>query len=338
VLWHQFAWAFSIYREPDFYAERIASFDAQTVIPVLYARDDGWALICTYRGRHWANLRENWRLIERTTGLHEQYGDPPSTIPILPQLVQILEQEGRWISISTWQGPRWINLDFTPPTDALDALLRRHGDRVSVYFSNIETGFTYRYNANRVYHGASVPKAPFSMYIYQKADRGETNLDSRHRFQGGFLSQREMLRRNLMYSCNTSTLTLRDVHGTAGYRRWVADLGGNSTWVSNSIMGSRLTIEEAARFTWAIYHYIESDAPHSAEFRQHLLNNRFRHIISDYPLASKSGWTSTVFHDIAIVYADSPYILVVLSQRANHAAFREISMAFQRFNGTWFVY
>ena len=57
----------------------------------------------------------------------------------------------------------------------------------------------------------------------------------------------------------------------------------------------------------------------------------------DYPVASKSGWTNTVFHDMAIVYADSPYILIILSQRANHSIFREISREFQRFNDTWFV-
>jgi len=44
---------------------------------------------------------------------------------------------------------------------------------------------------------------------------------------------------------------------------------------------------------------------------------------------------------MTIVYAPSPYILVIMSARAgwterDYADFAEISMAFQGFNGGWF--
>jgi len=336
---HRISWQFSTYRAPDFRAERVESHSPQTV-DVLYVSASGWALIHTERGNQWVYLRENMRFIERPTGLFENREDTRWLEILSPDVVRILRQEGSWIQISTWLGPRWLNLDapLIPQTDELDALLRRWGNQVAVYFENIETGFVYTFNPDRIYHGASVPKATFSMYIYQMADRGETNLDSRHRFRGGTLTQREMLRRNLMYSCNDSTLALRDVHGIVGYRRWIYDLGGNPDWAANRIMGSRLTANEAGLFARAIYDYIESDAPHAAEFRTNLLNNRIPFIVSDYPIASKTGWTSQVMHDMAIVYADSPYILVILSSRINQAAFREISMAFQQFNDRWFVW
>ncbi|MCL2563211.1 MAG: S-layer homology domain-containing protein [Oscillospiraceae bacterium] len=340
LIFHQIDWTFSIYAEPDFRASRIATFGPQRVV-LLRQNGDGWAQISTYRGEYWVFLTDNRRFIERPTGLYNQRGEALPFTSINPQVVQVLAQEGSWLQISTWLGPRWIDLNFTPPTQHLDALLRRHGNSLSVYFENIETGFVYRYNPGRVYHGASVPKAFFSMYIYEKADRGETNLDARIRFtNGGTLTQREMLRRNLIYSCNASTLSLRDFHGTAGFRRWVANLGANPNWVSNSIMGHQLNVDEAAIFAWAIYRYIESDAPHAAEFRRHLLNNQIPFIVSDYPIASKTGWLSTARHDMAIVYADSPYILIVLSAnpRASYATYREISMAFQQFNDMWFVY
>lgn len=330
-------WSFSIYREPDFRAERVASFGAQEV-SIHHQRGDGWALIDTYRGRYWANLRENRRFIARRTGLHENRGDAVPRTVLSPQVVDILAQEGHWIQISTWLGPMWVNLNFTPPTQELDALLSRWGNRVSVYFANIETGFVYQHNPNRTYRSASVVKAPFSMYIYEKADRGETDLDQRIRCSfGGHRTQREMLRRNLMYSCNNGTLDLRAFHGIAGYRQWVAALGNNPNWVANLVMGSTINTAEIARFAWAIYHYTESDAPHAGEFQQHLLNNRHQFIVSDrYPIASKTGWLHAYLHDMAIVYADSPYILIVLSNGMGRAAFRDISMAFERFNNMWF--
>jgi len=217
---------------------------------------------------------------------------------------------------------------FPPPTDELDELLARHGNNLSVYFKNLDTGFVYFHNADRIYMGASVPKASFSLYIYQKAEVGDIELDER---------QLRLLRINLSYSDNDATLTLARMHGTAGYRQFVADLGGNPDFVVSSVMGSRLTAKEAGLFALAIYDYIESDSRYSEEMKTHLLNNQFPFIVSDYPVASKSGWTSSVFHDLAIVYAPSSYILVILSERMNHRVFAEISMAFQTFNNTWFV-
>jgi len=332
-----FGWRFSLYAEPDLRSQRMMTLDP-TTLNVHELRPDGWARVSTYRGSFWTYTNANRRYMERPMGLFVNRGGTNHEFVLAPQIVTILAQEANWIQISTYRGPRWTNLDFTPPTQGLDSLLRRHGNSVSVYFANIESGFVYRYNPTRIYHGASVPKAFFSMYIYEKADRGETNLDTRIRFtNGGHLTQREMLRRNLMHSCNASTLSLRDFHGTAGFRRWVSNLGANPNWVRENIMGHQLTVNETAIFAWAIYHYIESNAPHAAEFRRHLLNNQIPFIVSDYPVASKTGWTNTVFHDMAIVYADSPYILIILSQRANHAIFREISREFQRFNDTWFV-
>ena len=216
---------------------------------------------------------------------------------------------------------------FPPPTDELDDLLSRHNN-LSVYFKNLDTGFVYLHHADRIFMGASVSKAPFSLYIYQKAEENETELDER---------QKRLLRLNLSHSDNDATLSLARMHGTAGYRQFVADLGGNPDFVISSVMGSRLTAAEAGLFAKAIYAYIESEGRYSTEMKTHLLDNQFPFIVSEYPVASKSGFTPTVLHDMAIVYAPSPYILVILSQRASLRTFEEISMAFQAFNDTWFV-
>ena len=333
---HSMTWQFSIYEEPSFRAQRVATFSPQ-VISVIEELEDGWAKIATHQGVYWANIRQNRRFIPNTTGLYANREQSLPTTALGSQVVTILEQEGRWLQVDTWLGPMWLNLDFTPPTQELDALLRRFGNRVSIYFYNIETGFTYRHNATRTFASASVTKAPFAMYIFEKADRGETNLNTRIRYpHGGHLSQYEQLRRMLEVSSNAATHGLRDFHGSAGYRRWVGSLGGNPNWVSHGIMGSTLSADETAIFAKAIFNYIESDAPNSDLFKRHLLNNQFPFIVSDYPVASKTGWLRGLLHDMAIVYADSPYILVVLSDGITRGNIREISMAFQRFNNTWF--
>ena len=299
-------------------------------------------------------------IINRTMGLFANKGDETHTAILSPQEVIVLAREDNWLQIATWIGPMWVNLDFSPPVNELDALLRRFGNNLSVYFENLETGFSYRYNADRVYFSASVPKASFALYIYQKAERGEVDLDStvtflrqdynagsgviRHRYPvGTAITQRELLRLNLSESDNIATLMLRRAHGIEGYRQFISDIGGTPSFVGDRIMDSQLTANEAGLFAREIFRYIESGGVYSGEFKAHLLDNQFPFIVSDYPVASKTGWTRPIaWHDMAIVYAPSPFILVILSARngwtdADYRDFAEISMAFQQFNDRWFV-
>ena len=252
-----------------------------------------------------------------------------------------------------------VDLRFIP-TYALDELLIRHGDNLSVFYKNLETGFIYRYNADRVYFSASVTKASYALYLYQLAEKGIIDLNSRHTFTyadanwgsgiiqrqyefGATFTLRELLRLNLSESDNVATLMLRRIHGLDGYRSLIAEIGGNPDFIGCRVMNSNLTANEAGLFAKEIFAYIESGGRYSAEFKAHLLDNQFPFITSDYPIASKTGWTSPIaWHEMAIVYAPSPFILVILSERdgwsdADFADFAEISLAFQQFNHKWFV-
>jgi peptidoglycan/xylan/chitin deacetylase (PgdA/CDA1 family) len=114
---HSMNWRFSVYREPDFRAERVTAFNPQYVT-VLSERDDGWALITTYRGELWTNLRTNNRFIEREMALYENPGDPRPIAVVSPQVVNVLAEDGHWLQIGTWLGPMWLRMRATPPPDA----------------------------------------------------------------------------------------------------------------------------------------------------------------------------------------------------------------------------
>jgi len=103
---HNISWAFVAYASPDFRAEIKGAFSAQSV-NVINMNDDGWALINTYSGNWWVYLRENIRFLHQTTAIYETRGEQPVD-SIVSQMVRILAQEGNWLQISTWLGPRWI--------------------------------------------------------------------------------------------------------------------------------------------------------------------------------------------------------------------------------------
>lgn len=247
-----------------------------------------------------------------------------------------------------------------PDTTYLTQHLSQFGTALSVYFHNLATGFSFEYNADRRYMSASMPKAFFALYLYQQADAGlldtqglVTFLEQDHRLGSGVIrhryplgtrfSQRRLLQLMLEPSDNIATKMLVRAHGLAGFRQFAyetAGLAGNH--VGSRIMNSHVTARETGAFARAIYDFIATDTSYAQMFHNNLYNDLFPFIVSDYPLISKGGdFPPHAWHSMAIVYAESPYLLVILSAREGWRAqdfreFREISLMFQAFNAQYF--
>ena len=117
---HHIPWQFATYLEPNFRAEVQETLNPQRV-DILQRREDGWAQVVTPSGNRWVHLEENRRYVARPSPLFERIGGPPSGT-LSPQVVRVLDQDGDWIQISTWAGPRWLRLQPPPP-------VRQPGDR-----------------------------------------------------------------------------------------------------------------------------------------------------------------------------------------------------------------
>jgi hypothetical protein len=263
---------------------------------------------------------------------------------ISAQFVWVVEEAGEWVNVITEDEIGWMNPGFVPPTEELDELLTDlFGWGLSVHFENMETGFTYQFNEEYIYPSASVKKAVHGLYIYKQAELGLIDLDS---IAWGMacptFSVRALVSRNIRVSDDYATFVLMEMFGLMGYLEFIEEIGGNASYVGSWVINSQLTVQEASIFARAIYEYLESDGIYSDEFRDHLLNNEYPFIVSDYPVASKTGWYPPfAWHDMAIVYAPSPYALIILSARSgwtdqDYEDFRIISMAFQEFNDKWF--
>jgi hypothetical protein len=182
------------------------------------------------------------------------------------------------------------------------------------------SSFTYRYYQ---YYGPVLRVAPF--------------------FLGQTFSTRELVRRSISESHDGSTLMLNRILGLETYINFIREIGGNVDFVGNRIMDSFLTAEEAGLFARVIFEYLESGGSYSQMFKELLLDNYFPFITSNYPVASKTGWFSPyAWHDMSIVYAPSPFVLVILSAQGgwryeDYADFHRISMAFHEFNERWFL-
>ena len=306
--------------------------------------------------QNWAYSYTNLHFIDRTMGLFENRGDTQPVAAIHPQIVVVLAQNGRWLQISTTLGEKWINLDFTPPTADLEVMLRRHGSDLAVFFKNIETGFIFAHNPDRVFFGASLTKINLAFYVYHLAEHGMVDLNSIHIFTsadrvggtgriqhmstGTRFTTRALLQHSMLYSCNVAfgMLVRYTADAELSYTDFVYELGaryfgGNLAWHLNA------TAADTALWMYAIHSYLESDSRFGHFFRADLTSTP-GFIMSDHPMARKYGWAIASFHDAAIVYSSSPYILVVMSNMDEGAftLFANISLQIQAFNDMWFAY
>jgi hypothetical protein len=133
------------------------------------------------------------------------------------------------------------------------------------------------------------------------------------------------------------------------FRDFVQEIGANPLHIRDTI-AQNTTAREAGIWALAVYHYIESTyARYAYRLRHDLMHTSVNFIRADDPIAQKYGWYRQHFHDLAIVYADSPYILIILSNRgyggglhitnqrtSTHTLFEEISGFMQDFNTRYF--
>ena len=343
---------FFSYEAPSHSAGIVMFHPSQTII-LIEARIDGWARIYTRAGDAWVNLHHNRFNLDRRFGLHYYKGQEGYSETIAPRTVDILQAYEDWLKISTAFGPRWVNLNFEPCPGPLYELMRGYGNNFAMLYMDLASGFTFMHNPDRVFNAASVNKIQHALYMYVLAERGEIDLQRvhtlrpgdrrsgtgriQHRAYGDTFTSRYLLGQSIRSSDNTAFQMLVRQYGQAGYLDFVREIGANEEFVRN-VIHSRISVRDAAVWGVEIYNYLMSGGTYSQMFRNDLMNTNMQIISSAYPLANKYGWFLGYFHDFAIVFADSPYLLVILSDTPNPSweAFRVISSRVQAFHRTYF--
>ena len=275
----------------------------------------------------------------------------------------------------TYPDPEGMYPAHVPPTYHLDEFFSQFGGGVGIYFKNLDTGFVYSYNPDTVFFGASLNKAKHALYIHIAAERGYIDMYAAHTFTaedwwggtgiirfmpaGARLTTRELLRHSVVYSDNVAHRMLARYMSRTGfsYRDFAEELGSDPGLIRN-LYTHYTTAADTALWFYAIHTYLESDSRYGHYLRYDLLNTaayshpyftrgtRFggegpvnvRLMHSQYPTAHKYGWAVESFNVAGIVYAESPFMLVIISDMDNgaHDLFKEISQLMHEFNARYF--
>ncbi len=197
-------------------------------------------------------------------------------------------------------------------------------------YKDIFTGFTVSYNANQNIFTASAIKGPTDIYIYEMASQGKVNLDEIVTYTGNYyntgsgvlkgkpINSKYTIRTLLEYSTVTSDNAahnmLMDKYGRKNMLNFWSNLGTNAIFTANNNWGV-MNAHDALIYMSELYNFYARDNVYGEAIMKNFLNAypTFLKGNNNYLVANKSGWSGTVIHDVAIVFADNPYIVVALS-------------------------
>lgn len=130
---------------------------------------------------------------------------------------------------------------------------------------------------------------------------------------GTELTWRELVEYTLLYSDNVAFAQLRERFGYSSFYKKVAELGIKG--VPSGFMN--LSANDCAIFLEEIYKYFETGTENALLMKDCMIRSQHTVMICvHYPsgtVAHKYGWDIGAFHDMAIIYDDEPYLLVILT-------------------------
>jgi len=205
---------------------------------------------------------------------------------------------------------------------------------ISLYYCDLENGYTYSYNADEVYDSASLIKLPLALSLLQPTDGTDydfsevftfdpENADKKATEGSGEIKKikaktdftyLELFEYMMRYSDNVAFTAIKDKFSYTPLRNWCSVKGINSM-LRHGL--SNLSAEDGGSILAETYRFINENALYGVFFGEWMENSSHA-VMIDYGahpkrVAHKYGWDENAYHDMAIVYDEHPYTLVILS-------------------------
>ena len=218
--------------------------------------------------------------------------------------------------------------DFRPP--------------VAFYYMDVESGKTMEYNSDRVFYTASIIKEPYVLWALREIEKAEAegnaentkyDLDNlfvytEDKFRSGSgviqsaefgtaYSYYDLLKLTITDSDNVAFAERRRIYGMSGFNEFSESIGVKNP--QKKLFSA--TAKEMGVYLAQTYDYFESGSQYSEALKSWMLNTNHRVMIPSAvkPLkaANKYGWDIGAYHDMAIVFDESPYLLVIMTELDN---------------------
>jgi len=242
--------------------------------------------------------------------------------------------------------------------------------RIALYYEDLNRGYIFGYNEAEVFDSASLIKAPFSLAILDAAEKeaeklrsenidekngGNTDLADAnimglsdifvytkdHAKSGSGIiiegeentefTYLELINYLLKYSDNVAFAQLLEKYGYAYLRNYVYEKNMTSMYQTLANMSA----EDGGKIMKEIYNFIESGCEYSDFLYDSMYDSNYPVMIpagvSPKKTIHKYGWDTRCYHDMAVVYDENPYVLVLLSDMDTGS--REVNEYIQKIVG-----
>ena len=171
------------------------------------------------------------------------------------------------------------------------------------------------------YYAASLLKAPYALWLCQRAEAGELDLSTPLPAYGTAPAQTaaDALHDMIAYSDNDATeqlFTLWPAEAYGPFAEFLLTLGvdrpDDALTVETSIHGV-LSAADMQNIQLALYDYFETGTDTALLLEQAFLDADHPMLESEWQMAKKYGNWDGALHDTAIVYSDDPYCVAVMS-------------------------
>lgn len=210
--------------------------------------------------------------------------------------------------------------------------------RASILYEDVTTGYSYKYNEEQTYYGASLIKIVEAMYLFDKAQNGEVDIYNEtikyeskyvHGFSTGMKTRKvgeEVTLKDLIgyavtYSDNSAHFMLSNYIGVNNLKEYAHSLGATKISVTQ---GDTFGIQNAVDTNIYLHHayeIINSGSEYGKLLKEFMLNNDTNALNltgeDNITIAHKYGQYDTVYHDIGISFGEKPYYISVLTSHGN---------------------
>ena len=206
--------------------------------------------------------------------------------------------------------------------------------RASIFYEDINTGYKYTLKENETFYGASLIKIVEALYLIDKADKSEIDLDKEtikyeSKYVAGFstgmkkrsigedVTLRDLIRYAMTYSDNSAHFMLSDYIGTSNLMSYAKELGATAISVYPGDTFGNQTAVDTNIYLHHAYEIIQSGSENGKFLKECMLNNDTNALNltgdDNITIGHKYGQYDTYYHDIGISFDNNPYYVSVLT-------------------------
>lgn len=234
----------------------------------------------------------------------------------------------------------------------LEDLFNESNYNFSFKYKELYTGFTLSYNSKQPIYAASTIKAPEAIYIYEKAEKGNINLNDTIKYTTNYYNTgtgvlknkrfndnykiSKLVEYSIIYSDNAAHIMLNNKYKRENMYKYWSEQGTKTIFKENTPWGN-ISANDASIYMEKLYNYHTDNNKYSKQLLSYFdkswkiistPNNKLR-------IANKTGWSGSSLHDAALVFDENPYTLVILTQRGYteyQSFFDEVSTLIYKFH------